>query len=153
MLITHDLSLQYCYTLHVICQFTTKIRGKTSLGPLISFCKISFPVKHLMPPLCRNWPFSPPKWACARSTCPVCEIHMPSVPDPQAQCEIPHANCLQSTCPFFCPFRNFCLPNQACPDSSQAPHPAQWPVPGATLHNSYNRNNVPMEFPLPSPNK
>jgi len=30
-------------------QFTTKIGGKTSLGPLISFCKIRFPVKHLMP--------------------------------------------------------------------------------------------------------
>jgi hypothetical protein len=28
-------------------QFSTKIGAKTSLGPL--FCKISFPVKHLMP--------------------------------------------------------------------------------------------------------
>jgi hypothetical protein len=31
-------------------QFTTKIGGKTSLGPsFISFCKISFPVTRLMP--------------------------------------------------------------------------------------------------------
>jgi hypothetical protein len=31
-------------------QFTTKISGKTSLKvPVISFCKIPFPVKHLMP--------------------------------------------------------------------------------------------------------
>jgi len=30
-------------------QFTTKIGGNTSLGPVISFCKIRFPVKHLMP--------------------------------------------------------------------------------------------------------
>ncbi len=31
-------------------QFTTKIGGKTSFGVLVvSFCKISFPVTHLMP--------------------------------------------------------------------------------------------------------
>jgi hypothetical protein len=30
-------------------QFTTKIGGKTSLVPVISFPEISFPVKHLMP--------------------------------------------------------------------------------------------------------
>jgi len=29
-------------------QFTTKISGNTSLSPIISFCKISFPVMHLM---------------------------------------------------------------------------------------------------------
>ncbi len=31
--------------------------------PVISFCKISFPVTHLMPILCPNWPFSPLKYA------------------------------------------------------------------------------------------
>jgi len=30
-------------------QFTTKIGGKTSLGPSYSVYKISFPVMHLMP--------------------------------------------------------------------------------------------------------
>jgi hypothetical protein len=30
-------------------QFIIKIGGKTSLGPIISFVKFSFPVMHLMP--------------------------------------------------------------------------------------------------------
>jgi hypothetical protein len=34
-------------------QFTTKIGGKTSLGPsYFGFCKISFPVTHLNTSLC-----------------------------------------------------------------------------------------------------
>jgi hypothetical protein len=42
-------------------QFTTKIGGKTSLGPsYISFSKIFIPSYAFDALLCRNWPFSPP---------------------------------------------------------------------------------------------
>ncbi len=42
-------------------QFTTKIGGKTSLGPsYLAFVKFSFPVTCLMSCYAQNWPFLPP---------------------------------------------------------------------------------------------
>ncbi len=41
-------------------QFTTKIGGKTSLGPVISLCKILVLSYTFDAILCRNWPFSVP---------------------------------------------------------------------------------------------
>jgi hypothetical protein len=41
-------------------QFTTKIVGKTSLGPVISLCKIFVPSYTFDAIFCRNWPFSAP---------------------------------------------------------------------------------------------
>ncbi len=41
-------------------QFTTKIGGKTSLGTVISLCKIFVPSYTFDAILCRNWPFSAP---------------------------------------------------------------------------------------------
>ncbi len=37
-----------------------KLVEKLVWVPVISFCKISFPVRHLMPYYARSWPFSPP---------------------------------------------------------------------------------------------
>jgi hypothetical protein len=36
-------------------QFTTKIGGKLVWVPVISFCKVSFPVTHLMPYYAKTW--------------------------------------------------------------------------------------------------
>ncbi len=42
-------------------QFTTKIGGKTSLGPsYFLFCKIFIPNYIFDALICRNWQFSPP---------------------------------------------------------------------------------------------
>jgi hypothetical protein len=41
-------------------QFTIKIGGKTSLGPIISLCKIFIPRYRGDVVLCQNWSFSPP---------------------------------------------------------------------------------------------
>jgi len=40
-------------------QFTTKIGGKTSLGPIILLSKIFIPSCAFDAPLCRNWLFAP----------------------------------------------------------------------------------------------
>jgi hypothetical protein len=40
--------------------FTTKIDGKTNLGPSYYVCKISFPVKHLMAYYAETDRFRPP---------------------------------------------------------------------------------------------
>jgi hypothetical protein len=54
-----------------------KLVEKLVWVPVFSFCKISFPVRHLMPYYARNWPFSPPNRLTLQITfisgCPIFE--------------------------------------------------------------------------------
>jgi len=54
---------------------------------------------------------------------------MPSVQDPHAHCEIPHANCLQNPHAHFAAHSEILVcPTWLAPIPHPAPHPAQWPV-------------------------